>query len=85
VGAFQNLSANTLLEDDEPPDIDVVICADDADAKRAVMALAEEIPGLRAVDGGPLANSRYVEEITGLLLNINRRYKAHTSIRIVGI
>jgi NADPH-dependent F420 reductase len=85
VGAFQNLSANTLLEADEPLDIDVVVCADDAHAKRQVMALAEEIPGLRAVDGGPLANSRYVEDLTALLLNINRRYKAHASVRIVGI
>lgn len=85
VGAFQNLSANTLMDADEPPDIDVVVCADDPDAKREVMALAEQIPGLRAVDGGPLANSRYVEDFTALLLNINRRYKAHASIRIVGI
>jgi NADPH-dependent F420 reductase len=85
VGAFQNLSANTLLEAEEPLEMDVVVCADDADAKRAVMALTQQIEGLRAVDGGPLANSRYVEDLTALLLNINRRYKAHSSIRIVGI
>lgn len=85
VGAFQNLSAYKLLEGDASLEMDVVVCADDAEAKRTVMALAEEVRGLRAVDGGPLANSRYVEDVTALLLNINRRYKAHAGIRIVGI
>lgn len=85
VGAFQNLSAHKLLEGDASLEMDVVVCADDAEAKRTVMALAEEVRGLRAVDGGPLANSRYVEDVTALLLNINRRYKAHAGIRIVGI
>ena len=85
VAAFQNLSAHKLLEGDAPLEMDVVVCADDAEAKRTVMALAEEVRGLRAVDGGPLANSRYVEDVTALLLNINRRYKAHAGIRIVGI
>jgi NADPH-dependent F420 reductase len=85
VGAFHSLSANKLLEGDGPLEMDVVVCADDAEARRTVMALAEEVRGLRAVDGGPLANSRYVEDFTALLLNINRRYKAHTGIRIVGI
>ncbi len=85
VAAFHNLSANKLLEGDAPLEMDVVVCADDKEAKRTVMALAEEVRGLRAVDGGPLANSRYVEDVTALLLNINRRYKAHAGIRIVGI
>lgn len=85
VAAFHNLSANKLLEGDAPLEMDVVVCADDTEAKRTVMTLAEEVRGLRAVDGGPLANSRYVEDFTALLLNINRRYKAHAGIRIVGI
>ncbi len=35
---------------------------------------------------GPLLESaRYVEELTALLLNINRIYKAHSTIRIVGL
>ena len=43
------------------------------------------ISGVRAVDGGGLQNSRYVEGLTALLLNINRTYKAHSAIKIVGI
>ena len=38
----------------------------------SVMSLVERISALRAVDGGALANSRYVEGITALLININR-------------
>jgi predicted dinucleotide-binding enzyme len=37
------------------------------------------------VDGGSLANAKYVEQITPLLVNINRIYKIHASIKIVGI
>jgi len=84
-GAFQNLSAAKLWEGDTPLDQDVIVCADDADAKREVLALAEEIRGVRSVDGGPLASARYVEGITVLLIAINRRYKTLAGVRIVGL
>lgn len=84
-GAFHNLSAEELLKPDATIDADVIVCADDADAKRTAMTLAETIAGVRAVDGGGLANSRYVEELTALLININRIYKAHSTIKIAGI
>ena len=83
--AFQNVSAEDLLVPDKPIDSDVIVCADDADARQLVMDMAERIEGVRAVDGGGLANARYVEDLTALLLNINRIYKAHSSIRITGI
>lgn len=85
VGAFHNLSAEELLKPNAAIDADVIVCADDADAKSDIMALAETIAGVRAVDGGGLANSRYVEELTALLININRIYKAHSTIKIAGI
>ena len=84
-GAFHNLSAEELLKPDATIDADVIVCADDADAKRTAMTLAETIAGVRAVDGGGLANSRYVEELTALLININRIYNAHSTIKIAGI
>ena len=85
VGAFHNLSAEELLDPDVSIDSDVIVCGDDPDAKRQVMDLAELISGIRAVNGGGLQNSRYVEELTALLININRIYRAHSSIRIVGL
>ncbi len=85
VGAFHNLSAEDLLQPDVAIESDVIVCADDKDAKANVMKLAETINAVRAVDGGGLQNSRYVEELTALLININRIYKAHSTIKIVGI
>ena len=85
VAAFHTISARDLLAADRPVESDVVVCAVDADAKATVMKLAEKIPGTRAVDGGGLENARYVEDFTALLMNINRLYKAHSAIRIVGI
>ena len=83
--AFHNVSAQELLIPDRPLDTDIVVFGDDADAKGRVIALAEAIKGARGVDGGGLENARYCEDLTALLLNINRIYKAHSMIKIVGI
>jgi NADPH-dependent F420 reductase len=85
VAAFQTISAHDLLDPAMSVEADVVTCADDEDARALVMALAERIPSLRAINGGGLENSRYVEGITALLLNINRIYKTRSSIRVSGI
>ncbi len=85
VGAFHNLSAEDLMQPNVDIVSDVVVCADDREAKSRIMHLAETISAVRAVDGGGLQNSRYVEELTALLININRIYKAHSTIKIVGI
>ena len=85
VAAFQNVSAEDLLVPGRTVDSDVVVCADDEDAKSTVMELAEKIKGVRAVNGGGLVNACYVENFTALLLNINRIYKAHSTLKISGI
>ena len=85
IAAFHNVSAPELLKPDKRLDTDIVVCGDDADAKRAVIRLADTIDGARGVDGGGLANAVYVENLTALLLNINRIYKTHSMIKIVGV
>lgn len=85
VGAFQNISAEDLLVPERTIDSDVIVCADDADARKRVIGLANLIEGVRGVDGGGLQNARYVEDFTAMLLNINRIYGAHSTIKIVGI
>ena len=64
---------------------DVLVCSDHESAKKRVMSLVNVIQCLRAVDGGSLKNARYVEQLTALLLNVNRIYKAQSSIRLVGL
>jgi 8-hydroxy-5-deazaflavin:NADPH oxidoreductase len=83
--AFHNLSAHELQRLDRPVDSDVVVCGVDRDARQAVIDLAGSIPGVRGVDGGPLSYSRYVEDLTALMLAVNRRYKTETGIRITGL
>ncbi len=85
VAAFQNASAEELLDPSVTMEGDVVVCSDHADAKKLVIGLADKIKNLRGVDGGSLANAKYVEQITPMLVNINRIYKIHAGIKIVGI
>jgi len=74
VSAFQNVSAHRLRELEHPVECDVVVSGSKA-AREQVMALCPLVPGLRAVDGGPLSNARIIEEITALLIGMNIRYK----------
>ena len=64
---------------------DVIICSNNKEAKELAFDLTNKIPTLRPIDGGGLANSKYVEQITPLLVNINRIYKIHSGIQVVGI
>jgi NADPH-dependent F420 reductase len=70
VCAFQNLAAGALSDLENDLEADVVVTGDDSEAKETVMALAEDIDGLRALDGGPLANTGVVESVTPLLINL---------------
>ena len=85
VSAFQTISARDLKAINNPINSDVVVCSDDKSDLNVVMDLAENIDGSRAINGGKLSNSVYVENITPLLLNINMIYKKHTAIRITGV
>jgi NADPH-dependent F420 reductase len=81
VSAFQNVSAHRLRELDHPVECDVVVSGA-VEPRKRVMALCELVPGLRAVDGGPLANARIVESVTALLIGLNIRYKVAEGIGV---
>jgi NADPH-dependent F420 reductase len=85
VSAFQNMSAEELHELAHPIECDVLVSGRDAEAKQVIIELANQIDGVRGVDVGGASQSRYVEMITSLLINLNRKYKKQTSIRIVGL
>lgn len=83
--AFHNLSAH-LLEGDAEVECDVIVCSDDEAARQAASELAEKIPGVRALNGGPLENARIVEQITALLVGLNKKYGVtHAGLRITGM
>lgn len=85
VGAFHTVAAGLLLDPTRPLDEDVLVSGDDPLDRRRVARLVELIPGLRAVESGPLASGRFSEALTPLLLQLNRLHRAHTGIRITGL
>jgi hypothetical protein len=86
VSAFQNVSAHRLQTLDAPVECDVVVSGA-REPRRVVMELCALVPGLRAIDGGPLANARIVEAVTALLIGLNVRYKVPEGVglRFTGI
>jgi NADPH-dependent F420 reductase len=86
VAAFHHLSAVALLDDAvESIDADVLVLGDDRTATDLVQDLAACIPGCRGIFAGRLRNAGQVEALTANLIAINRRYKAHASLRVTDV
>jgi NADPH-dependent F420 reductase len=84
VAGLHSLAASTL-GGEEPPDEDALVCGDDPGAKALALELAERITGGRAIDAGPLASARALEGLTAVIVNVNKRYKAHAGIKVTGL
>ncbi|HZP29043.1 MAG TPA: NADPH-dependent F420 reductase [Acidimicrobiia bacterium] len=85
VAAFHLVPAAAFAALDDPIPSDVVVVADDDEARRTVMELALSIPGMRAFDGGSLANAIGLEAFAALLLSINVRHRGKASVRLEGV
>jgi hypothetical protein len=84
VAGLHSLAARNL-GGDAPPEEDALVCGDDAEAKALVLELAGRITSGRAIDCGPLASARALEGLTAVIVNVNKRYKAHAGIRVTGV
>ncbi|MDH3685282.1 MAG: NADPH-dependent F420 reductase [Myxococcales bacterium] len=86
VSAFQNVSAHRLQHLPDDVECDVIVSGAKA-PREDVMALCGLVPGLRAINGGPLSNAKIVEEVTALLIGLNIRYKVPDGLglRITGL
>jgi NADPH-dependent F420 reductase len=85
VGAFHNVSAVLLWGDDDYLDEDVLCVGDDDEAKTVAMELAQAVTGREGISAGKLRLARQLEPFTAVLISINRKYKAHSGLRITGI
>jgi NADPH-dependent F420 reductase len=85
VAAFHTVSAKGLARVDEPLREDVLVAGDDEEAKAEVSRLAELVVEGRAVDCGRLEVARWLEPLTAVILNVNRRYKANAGIAVTGL
>jgi 8-hydroxy-5-deazaflavin:NADPH oxidoreductase len=81
---LQSLSAAHLAAE-ELPDEDALICGDDPRAKELAFELASDLVAGRAVDVGPLANSRALEAMTAVILNVNRDFGVTAGLRLTGL
>jgi 8-hydroxy-5-deazaflavin:NADPH oxidoreductase len=86
--AFHHVSA-PLLNDPSVPELalDVLVLGEgeDREATDTVQALAELIPGVRGIYAGRLRNAGQIEAFTANLIAINRRYEAHSGIRVTDV
>ncbi len=74
VSAFQNVASHRLQHLAGPVECDVIVSGEKAPRER-IGELCKLIPGMRAINGGALANARYVAGWTALLIGLNVRYK----------
>jgi NADPH-dependent F420 reductase len=80
--AFHHTPPRLLADLEREVDTDVLVVGDDPAARAEVIELADQIPGCRGVDAGPLRLARQLEGFTAVVVGINRRYKIHAGVRI---
>ena len=84
IAGLHSLAASNL-GGEEAPEEDTLVCGDDPEAKALVLELAGKVRAGSAIDAGPLASARALEGMTAVIVNVNKRYKAHAGLRITGV
>jgi 8-hydroxy-5-deazaflavin:NADPH oxidoreductase len=84
IAGLHSLAASNLGAE-EAPEEDTLVCGDDPEAKALVLELAGKVTAGSAIDAGPLASARALEGMTAVIVNVNKRYKAHAGLRITGV
>jgi NADPH-dependent F420 reductase len=83
VAGLHSLAAASLSNG--KADGDALLCGDDADAKAHALELAAAVVTGRALDAGPLASARALEGMTAVIVNLNKRYRAHAGVQVTGL
>jgi NADPH-dependent F420 reductase len=83
VAGLHSIAAANLEE--QAAGEDALVCGDDAAAKALAIELASRVVAGRVIDAGPLASARTLEGLTAVIVNVNRRYRAHAGIRVTGL
>ena len=86
VSAFNHVSA-VLLSDQSLTEIeiDIMVVGDHKPATDLVQLVIDEIAGMRGIYAGKMRNAGQVEALTANLISMNRRYKTHAGVRIIGV
>jgi NADPH-dependent F420 reductase len=84
VAAFQNISYERLLNDEEV-NCDVIVCGTGKSNRQVVIELVKKA-GMVGWDGGVIENAAVVEGMTSILLGLNRQYDGKAAgIKITGL
>jgi NADPH-dependent F420 reductase len=84
-GAGHHLPAHVLGDLDRTLTSDVLVCSDHEEATAVTMDLMGRIAGLRPLDAGGLASASAVEAFTAVLVGLNIRYKAQSTLGLFGL
>jgi len=86
VSAFNHVSA-VLLSDQslDAVEIDIMVVGDHKPATDLVQQIIDQIAGMRGIYAGKMRNAGQVEALTANLISMNRRYKTHAGVRIIGV
>jgi 8-hydroxy-5-deazaflavin:NADPH oxidoreductase len=83
VAGLHSLAAASLANG--KADGDALVCGDDSTAKELVLEIAADVVTGRALDAGPLASARALEGMTAVIVNLNKRYRAHAGVQVTGL
>lgn len=84
VAAFQNISYERLLNDEEV-NCDVIVCGTGKSNRQVVIELVKHA-GMMGWDGGVIENAVVVEGMTSILLGLNKQFEGRAAgIKITGL
>lgn len=83
--AFHHLPAAEMEDLDSGLEADVLVCSDHRHATDVTTALVESMAGLRPLDAGSLNQAAAIEAFTAVCITLNIRYKAHSTLRMLGM
>ena len=64
---------------------DVLVCSDHPEASAVTESLVELMRGLRPLNAGGLSQASAIEAFTAVCITLNIRYKAHSTLRMLGM
>jgi 8-hydroxy-5-deazaflavin:NADPH oxidoreductase len=80
--ALHHVPAAALEDLDRTLAGDVVVVSDHPDVTEVTKTIVEALPGLRALDGGPLANALGLEAFCAVVITVNMRHGGEATLRL---
>ena len=83
--AFHHLPAGEMENLESGLESDVLVCSDHPEASVVAESLVDLMRGLRPLNAGSLSQASAIEAFTAVCITLNIRYKAHSTLRMLGI